>query len=94
MKKPAQIRVNGSLDVLRASRYAADPKAVVLTYIWACSESTITGDEVRTCTIGNGEAVRFRVEGLRREAPSFTPAAAAAASVVVWWYGRGADNTR
>lgn len=51
VKNPAQIRKSGSLEYLLASRYAPEPKAAVLTYIWACDESAITGDEVRTCKV-------------------------------------------
>ena len=92
VKKPAQIRVSGSLERLRAYRYAADPKAVVLTYICACSESTITGEEVRTCKrpCRGGQVESSEPKHGGKEARSFPPAAAAAAAAATAGAGVGA----
>lgn len=53
-KNPTLIRTRGSFECRRASRYAAEPMAVVLTYIWACDESTNTGEEVIICSSPQG----------------------------------------
>lgn len=57
-KNPALIRKSGSSERRRARRYAADPMAVVLTYIWAWDDSASTGDEVRTCEVESREESR------------------------------------
>lgn len=50
-KNPTLIRTSGSLDHLRARRYAAEPNPVVLTYICAWADNAHTGDEVIICGV-------------------------------------------